>query len=226
LDDASPQSAPTRGSRSTARRGIGPYARFGKRALDVTLTVLSLPVAAPVVAVTWALTRAEGGPGFFLQQRVGRDGRVFNCWKLRTMRVGAEELLQELTRSDPRIAEEWEKNQKLAEDPRITRLGKFLRQSSLDELPQLWNMLRGDMSLVGPRPFTVDQTESYCDGGGQAYFALRPGITGPWQVDGRGTTAFLDRIRYDNAYSSKLSLKEDLHWLVRTVRVVFRGTGT
>lgn len=201
------------------------YARFLKRPLDLALALLALPVCLPAIALLWALVRLEGGPGFFSQARVGRGGRVFACWKLRTMVPEAEKVLAELCARDPQAAREWQTNQKLARDPRITRIGAVLRATSLDELPQILNVLKGDMSFVGPRPFMTSQERQYREGGGSAYFHLRPGITGPWQIDGRGATAFVDRVRYDTAYWQRLSLAGDLRLLARTVGVVLGRTG-
>jgi len=131
-------------------------------------------------------------------------------------------LLEYHLRKDPEARREWDEAQKLKRDPRITRIGRFLRKSSLDELPQLWNVLKGDMSLVGPRPMMVDQEALYP---GRAYFELRPGITGPWQVSDRNESSFADRARFDNQYLDSLSLSVDLTILFRTVAVVLRCTG-
>jgi len=196
-----------------------------KRVFDVALALQILPVVAPILALLWVLTRLDGGPGFFGQERVGKDGRRFTCWKLRTMVVDAELVLAELCASDPKVAEEWHVNQKLAKDPRITGVGRFLRKSSLDELPQILNILWGDMSFVGPRPFTVGQEHLYVAAGGTGYFQLRPGVTGPWQIEGRGATRFVDRVRFDEDYYSKASLGCDLRLIGRTFGVVLKGTG-
>lgn len=203
----------------------GIYMRFGKRGLDIVLALLMMPVIVPVIAVLWYLAKRDGGPGFYSQKRIGQYGRVFRCWKLRTMVVNAEQALKELCDGNPALAAEWHRNQKLAADPRITPIGQFLRATSLDELPQIWNVLIGDMSFVGPRPFMAKQKKLYCAAGGAAYFQLRPGITGPWQIDGRGTTSFVDRIKFDNAYLAELSLGRDLRFILRTVLVVLNRTG-
>jgi lipopolysaccharide/colanic/teichoic acid biosynthesis glycosyltransferase len=204
----------------------GLYGRIGKRGLDIILALVLLPLVAPLVGLFLLLTRRDGGPGLFVQERVGQDGRVFKCLKIRTMLVNAEEILEKMCAEDPELAAEWHLNQKLKNDPRITRVGNFLRKTSMDELPQLFNVLRGDMSLVGPRPMLPSQQELYLSGnGGNGYFALRPGITGAWQVDGRGKTSFLDRVRFDNQYLAELSVGKDLAYMVRTVSVLFRGTG-
>jgi exopolysaccharide production protein ExoY len=171
------------------------------------------------------MVRRDGGSALFIQPRVGLNGRVFKCYKLRTMAVNAEARLKEMCDSDPEIAREWHENQKLAVDPRITKIGAFLRKTSLDELPQLINIFKGDMSLVGPRPFLPDQQAFYTEAGGRAYFSMRPGVTGLWQVEGRGTTRFVDRAHYDETYYAKASLSADISLLMRTVGVVFKMTG-
>ena len=201
------------------------YLGAPKRLFDIVLALVILPVVAPILALLWVLTRLDGGPGFFGQERVGKDGRRFTCWKLRTMVVDAERVLADLCASDPTVAEEWHVNQKLAKDPRITGVGRFLRKSSLDELPQILNILWGDMSFVGPRPFTVGQEHLYVAAGGTAYFHLRPGVTGSWQIEGRGTTRFVDRVRFDEDYYSKASLGCDLRLIGKTFGVVLKGTG-
>ncbi|MCA1338190.1 sugar transferase [Pseudooceanicola marinus] len=210
---------------SPSARAPGLYARFGKRLFDIALALVLLPMIVPMIMVVWALTRCDGGPGFYSQYRVGRNGRIFKCWKVRTMVMDAERILSELCEKDPAIAEEWKTNQKLENDPRITPVGKFLRMTSLDELPQIWNILVGDMSFIGPRPFMTSQDSLYRAAGGQAYFRLRPGLTGPWQVEGRGASTFADRVRFDEAYLARLSLKTDLRLVWLTVKVLLKGTG-
>jgi lipopolysaccharide/colanic/teichoic acid biosynthesis glycosyltransferase len=143
-------------------------------------------------------------------------------WKLRSMVAGADAALESYLASDPVARAEWDSTQKLKSDPRITRFGRVLRKSSLDELPQLWNVLLGDMSLVGPRPMMPSQQEIYP---GQAYYRLRPGITGPWQVSRRNESTFADRARFDEHYEETLSFKTDVGLLIGTVRVVMRATG-
>lgn len=210
----------------TARQQPSPhrwYAGAGKRGLDILLVLLSLPVAAIVVLVAALALWIEGGQPFYRQPRLGRGGASFSIWKLRTMVRDAETHLDSYLRADPALRREWDSTQKLKHDPRITRIGAFLRASSLDELPQLWNVLKGDMSLVGPRPMMPDQLSIYGDAA--AYFALRPGITGMWQVSARNDEAFSYRARVDAAYFATLSLWGDLVLLVRTIGVVIRRTG-
>lgn len=203
-----------------ARSGL--YRGFLKRAFDVTLVVLALPVIVPVVAILALIVARDGGSPFYTQARVGRGGRAYTIWKLRTMVVDAEDRLGAHLAADPRARAEWDSTQKLKDDPRVTRFGRILRKSSLDELPQLWNVLRGDMSLVGPRPMMPEQQALYP---GRAYYRLRPGITGPWQVSKRNDTTFADRARFDALYDRDLSLATDLRLLLATVRVVLRATG-
>lgn len=203
------------------RRGRG-YGNMPKRALDLSMVLLvSLPVLL-VVAVLALLVASQGGRPFYRQLRVGRDGRQFWIWKLRTMQPDADAVLASLLAADPQAAAEWAHSQKLQDDPRITRLGRLLRRTSLDELPQLWNVAKGEMSLVGPRPMLPDQQALYP---GHAYFALRPGVTGLWQVSERNRTSFSERANFDTRYAEILSFRTDLGIFVRTVQVVLRGTG-
>lgn len=202
------------------------YRHFGKRALDLLAVLLIAPVAVPLVGLILLLTWAEGGKPLYAQRRVGRGGRTFICWKVRTMVAGADEILERLIVEDAALASEWQRNQKLAQDPRVTRLGRFLRRTSLDELPQLWNVLTGTMSLVGPRPFTPEQRELYAGGSSEvAYYGLRPGISGLWQIGRRNAGSFSERVTFDEAYGRSLSLGTDLAVLWRTVAVVLRATG-
>ncbi|MDB6452831.1 sugar transferase [Falsirhodobacter sp. 20TX0035] len=201
------------------------YRGGGKRAVDVALCLLLLPVILPVILCLWLLVRLDGGPGFFIQPRVGLGARVFPCWKLRTMVVDAEAALQRMCDSDPVRAQEWLVNQKLMDDPRITPLGRLLRATSLDELPQIFNVLTGDMSFVGPRPFLKDQEALYRAAGGRVYFRMRPGITGLWQVEGRNATTFVARVQYDARYFRNLGLRQDFGLLVKTAMIVVKRTG-
>ena len=193
-----------------------------KRVFDVTLVLLaSLPVL--LVVLTLALLVAlDGGRPFYKQVRVGRNGRLYGMWKLRSMNPGADAVLARYLDDNPDARTEWDAAQKLRNDPRITRLGHLLRKSSLDELPQLWNVLTGDMSLVGPRPMMPEQRAIYP---GVAYYRLRPGITGPWQVSDRNESTFAARAQFDARYEQSLSLKTDVALLLSTVRVVVSGTG-
>lgn len=200
----------------------GFYRSYAKRAFDITLILLALPAVAPVIALLALFVALGGGKPFYTQQRVGVNGVSYRIWKLRTMVPNADEVLEEYLAQNPAMRAEWDSKQKLINDPRITKFGNILRKCSLDELPQLWNVLRGDMSLVGPRPMMVSQKEMYP---GTDYYALRPGITGLWQISDRNDTTFAARAKYDSAYNSDLSLKTDVKILFGTVRVVVNGTG-
>jgi len=204
---------------SSARNGS-----ITKRTFDIVLSVLMLPILLPVIAVLYIAVRAEGGPGFFGHKRVGRNGTQFRCWKIRTMVPDAQERLEELLRNDPAARAEWERDRKLRNDPRVTRLGAFLRRSSLDELPQIWNVLRGEMSLIGPRPVTEPELQRY---GGAAwhYLALRPRLPGLWQVSGRNDVSYEERVQLDVAYHNSVSLRGDVRILFLTVGAVLGKTG-
>lgn len=201
------------------------YFGLPKRSFDVVFSLVLAPALLPIVAILWLLVRLDGGPGFYGQERVGLDGRRFVCWKLRTMIVDAEQVLADLCAADPAIAQEWHENQKLANDPRVTWIGRFLRATSLDEVPQILNIILGHMSFIGPRPFTSGQEQLYIAAGGKAYFAMRPGVSGLWQIEGRGTTRFVDRVHFDEKYYHNASFGYDLGLIARTFSVVFRMTG-
>lgn len=199
-----------------------PYRFFGKRFLDLLLTTLAAPIALPLLIPFLILIARDGGSPFYSQMRIGRNGRAYRMWKLRSMVVGADKKLAEHLAQNPKAKQEWDLTQKLKSDPRITRVGRIIRKTSLDELPQLWNVLRGDMSLIGPRPMMLDQKSLYP---GTDYYKLRPGITGAWQVSSRNDSSFADRAVFDDVYNQDLSLKTDLKILLKTVTVVCKATG-
>ena len=205
---------------------VGPrksyYKAYGKRLVDIALIVFAAPFILPVVAMIALMATSKGASPFYFQRRVGRSGKIFSLVKIRTMVPNAEAALEAHLASDPAARQEWESTQKLKHDPRITTAGHFLRKSSLDELPQLWNVLKGDMSLIGPRPMMIDQQKLYP---GTAYYALRPGISGAWQVSDRNDSSFADRATYDTDYNANLSFKTDFSILVRTFGAVIRCTG-
>jgi len=201
------------------------YRGIGKRSFDLLFLLMVSPFVVPVIFILAAFVKLDGGPAFYAQRRVGRNGRVFQFYKLRSMHVNADELLVKLCRENPDIAAEWETYQKLRHDPRITKIGHFIRKTSLDELPQFLNILKGDMSFVGPRPFMPSQQMLYEGANGSVYFQMRPGLTGPWQVSGRGESSFAARVRYDNFYHRKLSFLTDLVLILRTFTVVLKSTG-
>jgi lipopolysaccharide/colanic/teichoic acid biosynthesis glycosyltransferase len=191
--------------------------------LDVLLVLMAAPfVVGAVMVIAVLVFLQDGRAPFFRSPRIGRYGREFKMLKLRSMVHDADARLAACLASDTAAAEEWRLTQKLKADPRITRFGRFLRKSSLDELPQLWNVLIGDMSLVGPRPMMPDQRQIYP---GEAYFALRPGVSGPWQVSDRNNSTFARRADFDLDYHRTLSFKNDLKLILLTLTVVLRGTG-
>lgn len=208
------------GVRRGNRRGF--YRNVMKRVIDVVIVLALAPFVLPLVLFLAVLVACEGGAPFYSQDRVGKGGRTYRMWKLRSMDTDADQKLAAFLDANPSARAEWDHSQKLRHDPRITRMGHFLRRSSLDELPQLWNVLRGDMSLVGPRPMMVSQRSLYP---GEAYYALRPGITGLWQVSARNESGFAARASYDSEYDRTLSFVTDLRLLAATIRVVTRGTG-
>lgn len=207
----------------TARQGrAGLYRNGLKRVLDILLVAVSLPVTLPIIAAMALLVSLDGGKPFYCQKRVGKGGRIFRMWKLRTMEPDADTSLERHLAADSALRAEWDAHQKLRNDPRITHLGHVLRKSSLDELPQIWNVLRGDMSLVGPRPMMPCQERLYP---GRAYFRLRPGLTGLWQVSARNDSVFAFRASCDSRYDRRLSMWLDIKIILYTFVVVFRGTG-
>lgn len=201
------------------------YRIVGKRAFDLALAVLMLPLLLPVILMlgigVWAHDR--GNP-FFVHRRVGYDNRIFGCMKLRTMVVDAERRLAELLATDKAAAEEWAETQKLNDDPRVTRYGRFLRKTSLDELPQLFNVLRGEMSFVGPRPVVPDELLRY-GVHAENYARVRPGITGPWQATGRNDLSYPERVKLDVEYERTHTFVGDVKIILMTARAVFKGTG-
>jgi exopolysaccharide production protein ExoY len=186
---------------------------------------LLLVVCAPLMLwVAWRIWRVDGSPVLYGGWRVGRGGRLFRCLKFRTMVLDAQPALERLLREDPAARAQWEREQKLDDDPRVTPVGRFLRRSSLDELPQLFNVLRGDMALVGPRPITVPELERY----GAArwhYLNVRPGMTGLWQVSGRSDVSYPQRVQLDRSYVEQRTLVGDVQILLRTVKVVLGHDG-
>nr|WP_305567908.1 sugar transferase [Tabrizicola sp.] len=198
------------------------YRRTFKRVIDVAFVLLIAPFILPMVLALCVLIALDGSSPFYTQLRVGKGGRTFRLWKLRSMVPDADERLARHLADNEAARMEWNAYQKLASDPRITTLGLALRKTSFDELPQLWNVLKGDMSLVGPRPMMPEQRDLYP---GHAYYALRPGVTGPWQVSDRNTATFAQRAEFDTAYERNVSFATDVRLLIATVGVVLRGTG-
>ncbi|MGP8246987.1 MAG: undecaprenyl-phosphate galactose phosphotransferase WbaP [Bryobacteraceae bacterium] len=199
--------------------------RVVKRTLDVLLSSLLLVAMAPVLAAIAAAIKLESrGPALYRQSRVGLGSGSFLVWKFRSMRPDADQALSRYLKENPQLREEWERDHKLKNDPRITRVGRFLRKTSLDELPQLFNVLRGEMSLVGPRPIVSGEIHKY----GRSFTLYRqviPGLTGLWQVSGRNLTSYQERVELDNYYVRNWSPWLDLYLLARTVKVVLTGYG-
>jgi len=196
------------------------------RVLDVVLAGLSLALVAPLLLLIACAVRIDShGPALFVHRRIGRFGRAFPCLKFRTMVVDADRVLIEHLAHSPDARAEWERDHKLRRDPRITRLGRFLRRSSLDELPQLFNILIGQMSVVGPRPIVEAEIVRY-----GAHFAdycsVRPGLTGPWQISGRNDVSYDERVLLDSRYAHAKSLLGDLAIICRTVPSVLLASGS
>ena len=211
--------------RSVGAAADGAAAARLKRAGDVAAALATLVFVLPLMlAVAAAIKLQDGGPVFFRHNRCGRDGASFGLWKFRTMRVDAAERLAGLLAEDPEAEAEWIRTRKLRCDPRVTRLGRVLRKTSLDELPQLLNILRGEMSVVGPRPIMREELDAY-GAARAAYEAVRPGVTGLWQVSGRNELSFEARVALDAAYVRGWSLLADAAILARTVPVVLTARG-
>ncbi|MDJ0705192.1 MAG: undecaprenyl-phosphate galactose phosphotransferase WbaP [Leptolyngbyaceae cyanobacterium MO_188.B28] len=202
-----------------------PGPRLIKACLDYCLAIVVGLVCLPIIGLIALMIRLDSpGPIFYGQTRLGRSGRYFRAWKFRSMAPNADEVLAQYLEKHPELQEAWEKDQKLRSDPRITRVGHFLRRTSLDELPQLWNVLRGEMSLVGPRPIVDDEVWRYADKF-ELYAKVLPGITGLWQVSGRNNISYPERVNLDAYYVRNWSVWLDIYILIRTVWVVTRGDG-
>ena len=202
-----------------------PIGLSSKRIIDIVLAVSGIVLLAPLLVICFVLTVVTSpGPALFRHRRVGFNGKHFDCLKFRTMVTDAPERLRKLLESDPAIAAEWLATEKLRYDPRVTAIGAILRKSSLDELPQLFNVLRGDMSIVGPRPVTDEELLRY-SGAACAYLACRPGITGLWQVSGRSTTTYNKRVACDAFYARNWSTALDVKILVATIPVILLSDG-
>jgi lipopolysaccharide/colanic/teichoic acid biosynthesis glycosyltransferase len=214
--------SPVRPATRIPRPGRGIYRNFAKRLIDIALVLIAaLPVLAVVLPIAMIIAMDRRNP-FYLQDRVGQNGRVFRMVKLRSMVWDADRVLADHLSANPAARAEWDKYQKLRNDPRITPLGQLIRKSSLDELPQVWNVLMGHMSIVGPRPMMCNQRVLYP---GTEYYAMRPGITGFWQISIRHESSFRDRAQFDRSYFAQLSFLTDVRVIARTFGVVLRGTG-
>lgn len=210
-------------SQNGRRAGNDLYNRLFKRAFDIILALIAAPAVLAVVLPVALLIMLDGGAPFYIQDRVGKGGRLFRMWKLRTMVRDADKMLAGHLAANPEARAEWDKYQKLHDDPRITPFGAFLRRSSIDELPQLWNVLKGDMSIVGPRPFLPSQIGFYP---GREYYEMAPGLTGPWQVADRNEASFVQRAQFDRLYYYSRSPGTDIALILRTAGVILRQTGS
>jgi lipopolysaccharide/colanic/teichoic acid biosynthesis glycosyltransferase len=199
--------------------------RIAKRIFDVTISILLLPLLGILMIVIGTVVALTSGlPVFYRQHRLGQHGKVFRIFKFRTMRNNADQALAEFLLHHPESRHEWQQTQKIKRDPRITRLGRFLRDTSLDEIPQIINVLRGEMSLVGPRPIVQAERCRYAERYA-FYSAAVPGVTGVWQVSGRCNVSYEDRVRMDEDYVRHWSLLRDIVILLRTPRSVIRRDG-
>ncbi|MBL4767576.1 MAG: sugar transferase [Rhodobacteraceae bacterium] len=193
---------------------------FSKLLFDKVFAAIALVLISPVLLLVFiAVWLERDGPVIFRHSRVGMGGETFSCLKFRTMKQDAQNCLEQILDIDPIAKDEWEKTRKLYRDPRVSRLGAFLRKTSLDELPQFWNILIGDMSVVGPRPITWDETRYYASQF-PVYTSVRPGLTGAWQISGRSETSYKERVDLDVNYVRQWSLPLDIHIVFKTIGVV------
>jgi undecaprenyl-phosphate galactose phosphotransferase len=199
-------------------------ARLTKRLFDTLAALMLLVLLSPGFLLVALAIRRDGGPALFAHPRIGKKGQVFNCYKFRTMVVDAEKQLEQLLQRQPELRKQWQAEHKLRLDPRVSPLGRFLRRTSLDELPQLINVIRGEMSLVGPRPVVRSELPRYGDQVGY-YLMVRPGMTGLWQVSGRNDVDYDTRVYLDSWYVKNWSLWHDLVILFKTVSVVLTRQG-
>ena len=193
-----------------------------KRAMDLTIAIVALLAAMPVMIIVTLILWASAGPATFCHRRVGFAGKPFNCYKFRSMVANAEDVLKAYLEANPEAAIEWDRTQKLRHDPRVTFFGHILRKSSIDELPQLFNVIRGEMSCVGPRPIVSDELQRYGVHAGE-YLTVRPGLTGLWQVSGRSCLCYDDRVALDSYYVQNWSPTLDVAILLRTIGAVMRS---
>jgi len=199
--------------------------RLIKRLFDLIVSIVCLPILLPLIAIVGLIIRLETpGLAIYAHDRIGRNGKIFKCYKFRTMQRDAEEKLKEMLENSQMLREEWESSWKLKEDPRVTRIGRLLRKGSLDELPQIFNVMKGEMSLVGPRPYLPREKSDIRDNI-KVISSAKPGITGLWQVSGRSNTHYKYRVKLDAWYGMNWSLWLDIVILFRTIRVVIRAEG-
>ncbi len=206
-------------------QGLGKwFSRFIKRIFDLVVASLAILFLSPLLLFLFFRVRADGGPAIYGHERIGSDGMPFNCLKFRSMSINSQQILTELLANDPCAREEWNTTFKLKDDPRITKIGHMLRRTSFDELPQLFNVLKGEMSLVGPRPIILEELPRYHDQANY-YLMSKPGMTGLWQVSGRSDVDYDTRVYFDSWYVKNWSMWNDITILVKTVMVVLRRDG-
>jgi Undecaprenyl-phosphate galactose phosphotransferase WbaP len=202
-----------------------PLPRMVKRAMDLSIATVGGLLVLPLTGLICLLIKISSpGPIFYSQRRIGVSGRHFHAWKFRTMAANADQVLEHYLRANPHLQDEWQRDHKLKNDPRVTRIGRWLRKLSFDELPQIWNVLRGEMSLVGPRPIVDDEVEKYGETF-RRYAKVVPGITGLWQISGRNNTTYDERVDFDSYYVRNWSPWLDIYILIRTVKVVLFREG-
>jgi len=201
-----------------------PHHMMMKRTFDVVASALAMILITPLMLVLCYLITRDSGPFLYKQKRVGKGGHLFDCWKIRSMVTDSSEHLERFLEENPQARDEWETTFKLKNDPRVTRLGKFIRKCSIDELPQLWNVLIGDMSLVGPRPIVVEE-KSYYGVSYNYYEDSKPGITGLWQISGRNDVAYSERVDLDVTYSRNWSLWLDIVIILKTIPTILGRGG-
>lgn len=207
------------------RHQLRPIGGRLKRSFDVCAAIIALVLLLPLIlSISAIIFSLNGGPVIIRHRRIGHAGESFGCLKFRTMVKNAEDVLARHLREDPKAAEEWEKQRKLCKDPRVTKIGSILRKTSLDELPQLLNILNGDMSLVGPRPIVEDEIPKY-GSAVRLYLQARPGLTGAWQVNGRSDIEYQKRVALDSDYLTNWSLKTDVIIILRTLPAVIKARG-
>lgn len=196
-----------------------------KRLIDLLLTLLGAFAFVPVALIVAILIKkGDGGPVFYAQKRIGKEGKPIKILKFRTMVMNADEILEEYLAKSPELAKEWKETHKLKNDPRITKIGRLLRKSSLDELPQVWNIFKGDLSFVGPRPIVEDEVEKYGEEGFNFYQRVLPGLTGYWQISGRSNTSYEERVKLDSHYIRNWSVWLDIYIIACTPRAVLQTT--
>jgi len=197
---------------------------FGKRAIDIIVAASGIAISSLLILAISIMIFIESGLPIIIHQRVGRGGRFFNCLKFRTMVQNQEQVLQDYLAKNPDAAKEWNETHKLKNDPRITKVGRLLRKTSLDELPQLFNVLKGDMSIVGPRPIVAQEAEKY--GSNFLHYAsVKPGITGLWQVSGRNDLSYEKRVEIDSYYARNWSIIGDIAIMLKTIPAVLLQKG-